>query len=319
MIAGRTALIKEYEIAVLWEWDYDRPFNELLALVAREYAIRVLFVDPSNLDTVHAAVREGAVRCKWFLDRASETDPVFLPFVETCMERGVKPVNPPRSVSRALNKARMHRVLFRRGCPLPETLVLPSRQDRPRLPFFDFSSIGIPFVVKPANGGGGDGVHVGLTERSQVDLCRNEFPDQEYLVQQLILPLYRGNRPLWFRVYHVMGAVWPSFWNPRSKRFAVVQEGDLEPALLEEIRSLSLRVARASRLRFFSSEFAVDIQGETVIIDYVNDPIDLRPESLHPDGIPNLLFEGIVRSFLDFFRPSGPSLPPRGVGRKKRK
>ena len=45
-------------------------------------------------------------------------------------------------------------------------------------------------------------------------------------------------------------------------------------------------IARVSRLRFFSTEVAMDVRGRFVVVDYVNEICDMRLRSVHADGCP---------------------------------
>jgi len=40
---------------------------------------------------------------------------------------------------------------------------------------------------------------------------------------------------------------------------------------------------------FFSTEIALAKDGRYVVVDYVNDPCDMRPQSKHFDGVPDTI------------------------------
>ena len=296
--------METYDLAVFWEWDYDKQFNAILQKHAASKNISILLIDPVSLPAIEKSLSENELYFKWYLDRASETDPRFSNLLLKCQDLKINGLNPANNVHRALSKAYMHRLLLNRQIPLPETIILPPFSQKPELPFFTFETIGIPFVIKPANGGGGEGVHLGLTELSQVSLCRKEFPESEYLIQQTVIPKIANSRPVWLRVFYVCEQIYFSFWNPETKIFAPSTSEDFDPVFTKTVESIVLEIAKISKLRFFSCEIAVKPDNSPVVIDYVNDPVDLRPKSSHKDGIPDELLDKIVCSVLLFLQNS---------------
>lgn len=293
--------MKTYDLAVIWEWDYDKPLNHFIEEYAYGHNLSVTFINPLEILKAENEIINNEISFKWYLDRASETDVRFLPLIQKCLEKNFQAINSPANVHKALNKSYMHRLLLSSEIPLPETLILPSYAKKQVLPFFTFEKIGIPFVIKPSNGGGGDGVHMGLTELSQVENFRKEFPDQEYLIQQTIIPKYLEDLPLWLRVFHVCDEIFLSFWNPKTKHFSLIQQEEKLPhELITRIKHIVTNIARISKLRLFSTEIAVQTNGEPIVIDYVNDPVDLRPKSLHLEGVPDDLLKKIITSFVKF-------------------
>jgi hypothetical protein len=61
--------------------------------------------------------------------------------------------------------------------------------EQPFLSAIDLVSLGTHFIIKPALGGGGDGVVTEATTLNQVLSARQEFPSQRYLLQAPIFPL----------------------------------------------------------------------------------------------------------------------------------
>lgn len=289
-----------YDLAVFWEWDYDKTFVTLLQKYISSNGLRTLLIEPGHLPAIEKSLLSQEITFNWYLDRASESDNRFLNVVHICENMGIQGINPAESVTKALSKAYMHRLLLNRQIPLPETLILPSFISKPELPFFTFANIGIPFVLKPANGGGGEGVHLGLTELSQVSEYRKEFPESEYLIQQTVIPKMVGKDPVWLRVFYVCEEIFFTFWNPETKLFYHAHPVELEPSLIKVFSFIMQEIAKTSKLRFFSTEIAVKPDNSPVVIDYVNDPVDLRPKSSHKDGIPDDIMEKISMSVLKF-------------------
>lgn len=291
-----------YDLAIIWEWDYDRVFNDMLKNLSLQKNISVIFIDLLNLEEVSLKIKNQSIYVKWFLDRASESDKRFIPFIELLLKYKTRPINHPSHVYKALNKSYMHQYLSNYNLPLPETIIIPSFKKNSDIPFFTLEQIGIPFVVKPSNGGGGDGVYMNVIEIAQVEEYRKEFPDQEYLIQQMVVPQVINQEPMWFRVYYVGKSVFITLWNPSTKIFRLLKEDELKDNNFRKCEIIAAKIASLSKLKLFSTEIAIQHNGELLIIDYVNDPIDLRTKSFHPDGIPDKLVEQIILALIAFLK-----------------
>jgi len=290
--------MKIYDMAIFWEWNYDVPFNDLLKRHASLHNINLLFVDPSSINSTKDALRNKEMKINWILDRASETDEKFLPLIKICSNLKIKSVNPFTYVRKALNKAYIQRKLEQYELPLPETLILPAFNKKEVLPFINFEDIGVPFVVKPSSEGGGEGVNMGVTELSQIKTIRQQYPEQEYLIQQTIEPKIITKCPLWIRGYFSGGDVHLIFWHPKNKTFHHIIKDDISLILQSKIKDMLRSIAMIAKINLFSTEIAITNDNRPVLIDYVNDPIDFRPLSMHVDGIPDELLEKIIVSLL---------------------
>jgi hypothetical protein len=63
---------------------------------------------------------------------------------------------------------------------------------------------------------------------------------------------------------------------------------------LGSLRELIKRIARICQLDLFSTEIALTEEGRLLVVDYVNDPIDLRLQSRAMDGVPDFIIERIA-------------------------
>ena len=54
-----------------------------------------------------------------------------------------------------------------------------------------------------------------------------------------------------------------------------------------ELRAITQRIGRVSRLDFFSTEIALDTSERFITVDYINDICDMRLKSRHYDGVPD--------------------------------
>jgi hypothetical protein len=63
---------------------------------------------------------------------------------------------------------------------------------------------------------------------------------------------------------------------------------------LRSLRELSVRIAQICGLHLFSTEIALTEEGKFLVVDYVNDPVDLRLQSKTIDGVPDGYVENIA-------------------------
>ncbi len=77
------------------------------------------------------------------------------------------------------DKATMHLELISAGLHTPYTILLAPFLEQPYIPQIDLTPLGKNFVIKPSNGGGGEGVIMGASGISEILQARMEFPEQK--------------------------------------------------------------------------------------------------------------------------------------------
>jgi hypothetical protein len=188
----------------------------------------------------------------------------------------------------------MYERLVRASLPTPLVIILPSFEAQPELPSVTLERLGERFVIKPVHGGGGDGVVTGATSVDQVRVARQSFPTDQYILQTQVTPRDIDGRPAWFRVIFCRGTVYPSWWHPDSHRYTPVTAYEEERFGLGLLRGLTRAIAALSQLELFSTEIALASGGRFTVIDYVNEPIDLRLQSRAADGVPDWVVHDIT-------------------------
>ena len=244
-----------------------------------------------------------------FLDRASDNDERFLQFNQLLQAKGTKFLNSHHHYKRSIDKANIHGELLAQGLQLPLTIILPSYDTEPGFDARLIEPLAKPFVVKPAKGGGGFGVVVGATQPDDVIQTRSRFRNQRFLVQQKIEPQILGGRRAWFRVYHVCGEIIPCWWDDTTHRYTLCTPSDNALVNTGELARIVKIIAEISQLDFFSAEIALDHQGRYVVIDYVNDPCDMRQQSKHFDGVPDSVVHLIINCITDHLKNQFASEP----------
>jgi hypothetical protein len=194
-----------------------------------------------------------------------------------------------------MNKACMHLELITAGIQTPHTIILSPWVEQAHLENLDLEPLGTPFFIKPAHGGGGEGVVREASTLEQVAKARQEFPNDHYLLQAHIEPAPLGARPGWFRVIYCGGLIFPCWWDPETHVYAPVTGDEVELYGLEALSSTAVTIAGVCGLDIFSTEIAMTPARIPVAVDYVNHPIDLRLRSVTPDGVPDAIVIAIAR------------------------
>jgi len=112
------------------------------------------------------------------------------------------------------------------------------------------------------------------------------------------------DRPGWFRVIYCLEKIFPCWWDPSTHRYSPVTENELARFELTALSEIVTKIASLSHLELFSTEIAFTIGNRFLVVDYINDPIDLRPMSKVPEGVPDSILKVIARELTVHIRKS---------------
>jgi hypothetical protein len=283
-----------FDLGVAWNWEYDADFVRLLGTACRVQGLSMVEITTGNLEEMLRLLEEGRVGMRVFLDRASDTDPRFLPLVRWAHSHASYHLNPYEQACRTWDKTTMHPTLMSAGLATPVTIMLPAYEEHPELPPLDLSLLGDSFTIKPAHGGGGEGVITGVTSIEHVAAARREHPSDKYLLQAHIVPIDLNSRPAWFRVIYCADRVYPCWWDTRTHVYRMVTFAEECRYGLSPLHEIARAIAPLCGLDLFSTEVALTATGLFVIVDYVNDQIDLRLQSTAFDGVPDKIVSSIA-------------------------
>jgi hypothetical protein len=304
-----------FDVCLASNWEYDSDFIRLLDSACAARGLSLLTLTPRTLADSLSRLASGEAGFSLLLDRASEADPTYLPLVEIAKSTGARRLNPRELADRAYDKAAMQSVFDEAGIRTPRTMILPSYFTQPQLPPIDTSPLDGRFAVKPALGGGGEGVVTELCTLEQVQIARQQFPEQQYLLQAHVTPTTLDSLPAWFRVIYCLGEIHPCFWDTTTHVYTPVPAGAIQrdypkcgytlgghtdppqqfdSSQLWNLRQITEQIARLCRLELFSTEIALTEENQFLVVDYVNDPIDLRLKSNAKDGVPDEIVERIA-------------------------
>lgn len=280
------------DLWILWEWPWDAPFVQAVASETRAAGVATVIIGPDETPAARERLLQGYGAPAVVLDRASDAVPAALDIAALAQERGSVVLNDPDRVPAAVDKARMHLALMSVGVEVPWTIVAPALDETPDWHRDQLECLGVPFVIKPAHGCGGEGVLLDCADGPDVERARALRPAEAHLLQEFIRTVDLAGRPAYFRAIYCLGEVHPCFWDPVTRRYSELGPEDRLAAWSRRIAPLAEAVARVAGMALFSSEVALTPDGRLVAVDYVNDMCDLRYASQHPDGIP----DGVVHS-----------------------
>jgi len=291
-------LTSRYDLAITFDWEYDRDFIHLVEGSSRNRGLKTITIAPAEAGRALEAFRSGQLDFRVLLDRASGSSPDFISLQALAVEKGRDVIEGLDKLRWASDKATMHLELLTAGIHIPYTVILPSHATEPELLLKpeDLAPLGVPFVVKPANTTGGSiGVVADASGTDDVLAARRTYPADKYLLQEKVVPeVSPDGRRSWFRGFYVLGEVYLAWWDDRTHIYAELGPDEAAARGLSPIYGIVRSIARVSRLRFFSTEIARDVRGRLVVVDYVNEICDMRLRSTHPDGVPDAVVERIA-------------------------
>jgi hypothetical protein len=284
-----------YDLCLPWYWEYDDVFVGMVERACIEEGISLWQIKPDNLLESITALYKGVTTFKTLLHRG-QGEAIFAPIPRWAKEFGARRINPAEASAWSEDKATMHLELISAGLHTPYTILLAPFLEQPVVPSIGLTPLGENFVIKPSNGGGGEGVILGANSVDEILKARMEFPEQKYLLQAHVNPRIIGDAPAWFRVFYANGETYPCWWNPQTHIYATVTAEEEAQVGLSSLRDVTKRIASICKLDWFTTEIA--LADEFVVVDYVNDEIDTRVQSHAMDGVPDEIMEQVARQLV---------------------
>jgi hypothetical protein len=284
-----------YDLCLPWYWEYDDVFAGMVERACIEEGISLWQIKPDNLLESITALYKGDTTFKTLLHRG-QGEATFDPIPRWAREFGARRINPAEVSAWSEDKATMHLELISAGIHTPYTILLAPFLEQPVIPPIDLTPLGENFVIKPSNGGGGEGVILGANSMDEILKARMQFPEQKYLIQAHVTPRILDDKPAWFRVFYANGETYPCWWNPETHIYATVTAEEEVQVRLTSLRDVTKRIASICKLDWFSTEIA--LADEFIVVDYVNDEIDTRVQSQAMDGVPDEIMGNIARQLV---------------------
>jgi hypothetical protein len=285
-----------FDLVILWDWEYDDDFVLAMLTGAHRRRLSARAFRPFEFTVFNDLCRQAEFSPTLLLDRASDVHPSLLPVLSDLSHKGCRLINDPQHMIWCRDKATMHLELVEQGIPVPYGIIL-SRQDHPESALhLALEKLGSPFVIKPAEGGGGEGVILEAASPDHIRQALAESKTGKVVLQNRVQPATIGTHRAWFRVFYLLGEIIPCWWDDRTHLYDIIT--DLPQHQLTAMQHIVQHIARISRMDFFTTEIALTDKAELLVIDFVNEMCDMRLQSRHADGVPDQLVLRMVDMLL---------------------
>ena len=287
-----------FDLGVAWDWEHDREFITILEAQIHAHRLRFFSISHHNVHESLKRLQKGTLSFGAFLDRASDTDENFLPLAKYLKKSSTIFFNHPDAVHHAIDKATMHLEFITKGIDVPFTIIISpyNKKTDAELSLGDLAKLGRPFIIKPANTtGGGVGVILGAETLKDVIESRQHHKNDKYLLQEKITPVRFHNRKAWFRVFYICGAVIPCWWDDDTHIYGTITHSEVSDAGLHPLIGITRKIWEVCKLEFLSTEIAMTSEKKFVVVDYVNDICDMRLQSKHGDGVPDVVVSEVCK------------------------
>jgi hypothetical protein len=287
-------LSETVDLGIGWEWEYDADFVYRLDRLCQQAGLSSYLVHPHNLPEAWERVQANSLSFRTFLDRASDNMEAIRPLVWHLKARGIPLINDPDLLPRANDKATMHLELLTKGINVPYTIIVGPEEGNHIENVPELQHIGTPFIIKPANGGGGRGLILGAQDKVDVVKARKILWGDKMLLQEEIQPAHLPVGMAWFRTFMVDQNIYLCWWNKDTHVYRPVLPIEEAEFGLEMLRTFTRKIGEVCGLTLFSTEIAQSRDGRFVAVDYVNDQPDFRPRSKTSDGVPDPTLNSIL-------------------------
>lgn len=289
------------DLLALWDWEYDLGFMRRLASACAARGLAFAAVRSEALRVVTRLVERRPQAPAVVLDRLSDVQPELAAPLGALHAAGSRTVNHATRMAWCRDKATMHLELVAAGIQVPYGVIISSEHAARAGGFLadHAHALGAPFVIKPAEGGGGEGVVLDASTTADVARYLDERGYDKVILQRLVMPTSLGGRRGWFRVFYLAGEIVPCWWDDQTHVYRQVSASEEDAQGLGRLRDLTASIAAIAGIDFFTTEIALDQRGEMVVVDFVNEMPDLRGQLEHADGVPEPIIIAIVHMLVE--------------------
>jgi hypothetical protein len=275
-----------------------RLFHEAMS----HRGLSLLLVNKSNVEQAIGRIRRGQLRPTVYLDLCSRPGEPFWDLLHVAADAGIHTIRKPAD-EKWIYKARAHPLLAAEGFPLPPTVIFrPEDPDR-ELADDERARIGEQCVIKPSFGEACKGVKLRQPPTRQAIAAARDYDRRDDWLVQTMIPWGRcGDRPAYWRVYHIAGARSILWWSHERRGYDLLTWDDVRRYDLMGVLDIASRMSRLTGMDFFSTEVAAVDGGPQrfYMIDYCNDECDIDPEGGATGSPPHAWTRWVYRRFADF-------------------
>jgi hypothetical protein len=275
-------------IWLLWEWSEDTLLVQNLLGRAETAGLRIKTFTPPEFDHFDFGALLGCPPVILW-DRAGDVYPEALRLSDWAEALGSRVINPVRGTLLARDKARLHELLVQHNLPVPYTRLINDSSPPEDLDW----GCGKYLALKPERSGGGEGVRIQEWCQASLRTAMRSRPNETWLLQEFIEPTIINGRRAWFRVFYLFGDLRICWWDNRTHVYEFLPEGEVNHLGFNDLEILGMKIAASFPLQFFSTEIVYRADGRPVIVDYINDPCDLRSKTHYHDGVPEELLDWV--------------------------
>lgn len=298
-------MTRVYDLAMTHKLDADDFFIHRVQEACARAGLNFFLIEPAWAEEYLAKLQRKEIWAHVVINMQSEHhDPkeIFHRIIRQSQTLGAKVIDPPDVAMAACHKAMAHQRLLAAGLQLPPTLILDesSAGHWPELTAEQLALLEPPFVIKPALGYGRKGIILEAKGIEDLKKAAVAWPWGPYLLQKRIVPRTLNGEPAYFRVYHVFGSTWLSWWNCFTDKYRLVTSEEEAELNLAPLHQIALKLAEATGMNFFSTEVSQTETGEFFLIDYVNDQCHLLTQTASPhNGVPDELVNAIAQKLVE--------------------
>jgi len=292
--------MEKFDLAVAYLWEFDQDFIHLLEKVFHENGLTTFIISEHNIDEVKNRITGKNLHFRFYLDRAWDVDDRFGELGKILAKRKTVIFNQYNKVLHAIDKATMHLEFITAGLNVPYSIIIPPQSEKEKIfiSVSDLARIRRPFIIKPCNTtGGGIGVVTGAESLQEVLEERVTNSNDKYLIQEKIYPKIIDGKRAWFRAFWVFDEAIPVWWDDQTHLYKELRGYEVTQYNLKKLFSITKKIGSITQLDFFSTEIVLTENDKFIAIDYVNDQCDLRFQSGHLDGVPDVLISRIINKF----------------------
>lgn len=297
--------LKTYNLALSVNWIYDWDFINAIEKVSHEQGLSTFVIHDDNLEETLIRINNDLLFFNFLFDRASDSSSEFLKFQNILKSKNTKIIDSYEKLKWVSDKATMHLEFINNGIETPYTFIIPpyDSYENIYIPEEELIKMGNPFIVKPANTtGGGIGVFDNAKNLNDILETRKKFKKDKYLVQQKIYPVEKDGKYFWFRCFYTFGYIQCTWWNNITKKYQLLENIEVSKYKLEKLSEIVEAIYRIININFFSTEIALDKNNKFIVIDYVNELCDMRFQSKHYDGIPDIIINNITKYLVHYIK-----------------
>jgi hypothetical protein len=282
-----------FDLLVLWAWEYDADFIDLLDKACAAQGVRACMCGPNDMPHVARRLDAGEIQARCCIDRVWDWGGEFELHMDAVRRHVPLMLNDYDKVRRIWNKVTMHMELIAHGLHAPYLMLVPSIEENPHPPALDLAPLGRRFSIKGVHSGG-SGVLKPAMSWSDVLEQRREWPTDQTIVQAWVEPKMLGSRRAWFRVFYACGTTYVCWADDKTHVQEAVTPEEERRFQLGLLRGMAQQIAGLCSLNLFSTEIALADNNIWHVCDYVNEPCDYRLKSSVVNGVPDAVVAGVA-------------------------